>query len=84
VIFASLMAPSAIGAPLSGRLTPAGAQRLGIVVFIAGQLARLVGLSEIAVGYGALAAAACLITLAATAGKGRNPASPADGHCVSE
>ncbi|MDQ3893371.1 MAG: MFS transporter [Actinomycetota bacterium] len=139
VIFASLMAPSAIGAPLSGRLTPAGAQRAGMVVFalalavilaslrleavvpfvlasaaagsaqgatfagslrallaeatpaeragllavvyaisysgaavpslIAGQLARTLSLFEIALGYGALAALACLITLAAA----RNP-----------
>jgi MFS family permease len=134
VIFASLMAPSAIGAPLSGRLSPASAQRIGMSTFfgalvvilvslrlgtvvpfiaasavagaaqgatfagslrtllaevrpleragllsvvyaisytgaalpslIAGQLARLLSLFEIALGYGALAAIACLLTLA--------------------
>jgi MFS family permease len=133
VVFASLMVPSAIGAPLSGRLLPAGAQRVGMVLFllavvvilasihlgsigpflvasliagaaqgatfagslrallaettpaqragllavvyaisysgaaipavIAGQLARTLSLFEIALGYGALAAIACLITL---------------------
>lgn len=139
VVFASLMAPSAIGAPLSGRFTPAGAQRVGIVVFflavvgilaslrlgavapflvasavagtaqgatfagsmrvllaethpaeragllsaiyiisytgaalpslIAGQLARTLSLFDIAVGYGALAAVACVVTVA----RARNP-----------
>ena len=33
LVFASLMVPSAIGAPLSGRLTPAAAQRLGMITF---------------------------------------------------
>jgi len=135
VIFASLMAPSAIGAPLAGRTSPAGAQRTGIVVFfgavvaillslhagavvpfiiasaaagaaqgttfaasmrallaeataaeragvlsaiylisyggaaipglIAGQLSRTLSLFDIALGYGALAAVACAITLIA-------------------
>jgi len=135
IVFASLMAPSAIGAPLSGRLMPAAAQRVGIVAsflavaiilallrlevialfiaagavagaaqgatfagrlrgllanttaaeragllsvvcaisytgaaipsLIAGQLARTFSLFEIALGYGGLAAAAYLITLAA-------------------
>jgi MFS family permease len=135
VVFASLMAPSAIGAPLAARSTPAGAQRIGITVFlaavvvilialhggafvpfivasaiagaaqgstfaasmralldhakpaeragvlsaiyliaysgaaipglIAGQLSRTLSLFEIALGYGALAAIACLITLIA-------------------
>ena len=134
VIFASLMAPSAIGAPLAGRTTPARAQRIGMVVFfgavlaillslhagavvpfilrrrrgrrtgttfaasmrallsqasaaeragvlsaiylisyggaaipglIAGQLSRSLSLFDIALGYGALAALACVITLAA-------------------
>src|SRR3954447_2563887 len=41
VIFASLMAPSAIGAPLAGRASPAGAQRIGIVVFFAAVVAIL-------------------------------------------
>src|SRR5205085_12609326 len=33
VVFASLMVPSAIGAPLSGRLSPAAAQRIGMGAF---------------------------------------------------
>jgi MFS family permease len=134
-VFASLMAPSALGAPLAGRGTPAAAQRVGMVAFlvgvavillslrlgivasflvasavagaaqgttfaasmrallggagpadragilsaiylisysgaavpglIAGQLSRSVGLFDIALGYGALAAIACVVTLVA-------------------
>jgi MFS family permease len=44
VIFASLMAPSAIGAPLAGRTTPASAQRIGILVFFAAVVAILLSL----------------------------------------
>src|SRR3954463_8292269 len=44
VIFASLMAPSAIGAPLAGRTTPAGAQRIGIFMFFAAVVAILLSL----------------------------------------
>jgi MFS family permease len=47
LVFASLMAPSALGAPLSGRLTPAGAQRLGISVFF---LALIVVLGSLRLG----------------------------------
>jgi MFS family permease len=135
VIFASFMAPSAIGAPMAGQTAPATAQRVGMVIFalavavllvalhagavgafiaasavagtaqgatfagslrallaaatpadragllsaiylisyggaavpglIAGQLSRTLGLFDIALGYGALAALACLITLSA-------------------
>jgi MFS family permease len=135
LVFASLMAPSAIGAALAGRGTPAMAQRVGMVVFvaavaiilvslrfgivvsflvasavagaaqgttfagsmralltgagpadragilsaiylisyggaaipglIAGQLSRTLSLFDIALGYGALAAIACVVTLAA-------------------
>lgn len=36
LVFAAYMAPSAVGAPLGGRFTPAGAQRLGMVGFLAG------------------------------------------------
>jgi MFS family permease len=140
VVFASLMVPSAIGAPLSGHLSPAAAQRLGMGAFllavltllaslrlgaiapfliasaiagaaqgatfagslrallaetspaeragllaivyataysgaaipavIAGQLARTLSLFQIALGYGALAALACAITLAAATNPG--------------
>jgi hypothetical protein len=133
LVFASLMAPSAIGAPLAGRTRPATAQRVGMLAFtaavavilislhaglvalflvasavagtaqgttfaasmralltgasageragilaaiylisyggaaipslIAGQLSRTLSLFDIAVGYGALAALACVVTL---------------------
>jgi MFS family permease len=44
VVFASLMAPSAIGAPLAGRATPARAQRIGMVVFVGAVVAILLSL----------------------------------------
>jgi MFS family permease len=44
VIFASLMAPSAIGAPLAGRTTPATAQRAGMVVFVGAVVVILISL----------------------------------------
>ena len=44
VIFASLMAPSAIGAPLAGRTTPANAQRIGMAVFFGAVVAILLSL----------------------------------------
>jgi hypothetical protein len=50
VIFASFMAPSAIGAPLAGRTTPATAQRAGIIVFTLAVAALLVALHAGAVG----------------------------------
>ncbi|WP_426513078.1 MFS transporter [Dactylosporangium sp. McL0621] len=36
LVFAAYMAPSALGAPLGGRFTPATAQRLGMIIFLAG------------------------------------------------
>jgi MFS family permease len=36
MVFAAYMAPSALGAPLGGRFAPAGAQRIGMVAFLAG------------------------------------------------
>jgi MFS family permease len=36
LVFAAYMAPSAVGAPLGGRFTPAAAQRIGTIVFLAG------------------------------------------------
>jgi MFS family permease len=44
LVFASLMAPSAIGAPLAGRTGPAAAQRLGILAFAAAVAVILVAL----------------------------------------
>jgi MFS family permease len=50
VIFASLMAPSAIGAPLAGRTAPANAQRIGIVVFFGAVFVILLALHSGSVG----------------------------------
>lgn len=36
LVFAAYMAPSVLSAPLSGRFTPAAAQRVGMVVFVIG------------------------------------------------
>lgn len=45
IVFSSYMAPSALGGPLSSRLSPAGAQRIGTVAFavcVGGLLASLI------------------------------------------
>jgi hypothetical protein len=44
VVFAPLMAPSAIGAPLAGRTTPANAQRIGMGIYLGAVLVILVSL----------------------------------------
>ncbi|OYQ91270.1 hypothetical protein B9P90_28010 [Citrobacter freundii] len=49
VVFASLMAPSAIGGPLSGYFTPASAQRIGMTVFFLAVAGVLVALQTKAV-----------------------------------
>ncbi|WP_260478966.1 MFS transporter [Kibdelosporangium aridum] len=38
LIFAAYMAPSAFGAPLGGRFTPAAAQRVGMIAFLVGMI----------------------------------------------
>ncbi len=38
LVFSAYMAPSVLGAPLGGRLTPASAQRLGMMIFLAGMV----------------------------------------------
>jgi MFS family permease len=38
LVLAAYMAPSALGAPLGGRLTPAAAQRLGMIAFLAAMI----------------------------------------------
>jgi MFS family permease len=38
LVFAAYMGPSALGAPLGGRFTPATAQRLGMIGFLAGMI----------------------------------------------
>ncbi|MBD0023415.1 MFS transporter [Gordonia pseudamarae] len=44
IVFASFMAPYALGGPLAGRLSPAAAQRLGIVVFALAVVGVVIGL----------------------------------------
>ncbi len=38
LVLAAYMAPSALGAPIGGRFTPAAAQRLGMIAFLAGMI----------------------------------------------
>jgi MFS family permease len=38
LVFAAYMAPSVLGAPIGGRFTPATAQRLGMITFLAGMI----------------------------------------------
>jgi MFS family permease len=38
LVFAAYMGPSVLGAPLGGRFTPARAQRLGMIAFLAGMI----------------------------------------------
>lgn len=49
VVFSSLMAPSAIGGPLAGRLSPAACQRIGMIVFTLSLTGVVVALREGAV-----------------------------------
>ncbi|MFJ5063047.1 MFS transporter [Streptomyces nigra] len=64
VVFAAYMGASVIGAPLGGRFTPASAQRLGMISFLAaGQLTSTLSLPQISLGYGALALASALFTV---------------------
>ncbi|MCH6470755.1 MFS transporter [Sinomonas terrae] len=44
IVFASFMAPYAIGGPLTGRLSPLTAQRAGMVVFALGVIGIVIGL----------------------------------------
>jgi MFS family permease len=45
LVFAAYMGPSALGAPLGGRFTPASAQRLGMVSFLAGWIGIITALA---------------------------------------
>ena len=45
IVFCSYMAPNVLGAPISGRFTPAGAQRTGMVVFVLGVGSLLSGIA---------------------------------------
>lgn len=58
LLFAFYMAPSVLGAPIGGRFTPAAAQRIGMVVFLAGWISII---AAIALGTLALFIAATII-----------------------
>lgn len=45
LVFAAYMAPSALGAPLGGRFTPAGAQRIGMMAFLAGWIGVIIAIA---------------------------------------
>jgi MFS family permease len=63
LVFAAYMAPSALGAPLGGRFTPAAAQRLGMIAFLAGMIGIIAAITT-----GALA---LFITATIVAGAGQ-------------
>ncbi len=44
LVFCSYMLPNVIGAPLSGRFSPAGAQRVGMALFVVGVATLMVGI----------------------------------------
>jgi MFS family permease len=58
LVFAAYMASSVLGAPLGGRFTPAAAQRLGMIAFLAGMIANI---TAIATGALALFIAATIV-----------------------
>ncbi|WP_345482922.1 MFS transporter [Actinopolymorpha pittospori] len=58
LVFAAYMAPSAVGAPLGGRFTPAAAQRIGMIAFLAGMIGII---TAIATGTLALFIAATIV-----------------------
>ncbi|TDD53481.1 MFS transporter [Nonomuraea terrae] len=45
LVFAAYMAPSALGAPLGSRFTPAAAQRLGMIAFLAGWIGMITAIT---------------------------------------
>jgi MFS family permease len=58
LVFAAYMASSVLGAPLGGRFTPAAAQRLGMIAFLAGMIGNI---TAIATGALALFIAATIV-----------------------
>jgi MFS family permease len=58
LVFAAYMGPSALGAPLGGRFTSAAAQRLGMIIFLAGWIGII---TAIATGTLALFIAATIV-----------------------
>ena len=45
LVFAAYMGPSAVGAPLGGRFSPAAAQRIGMIAFLAGWIGMIAGIT---------------------------------------
>jgi MFS family permease len=45
LVFAAYMAPSVLGAPIGGRFTPAVAQRIGMVTFLAGMIGIIIAIN---------------------------------------
>lgn len=74
LVFAAYMAPSVLGAPIVGRFSPAGGQRLGMIVFVVG----MVGIIS------ALATGGLLVFIAASsvAGAGQGIAVSASVHAL--
>lgn len=64
LVFAAYMAPSALGAPLSGRFEPATAQRIGMLTFLTGMAGIITAVAVDALGVFIVA------TLVAGAGQG--------------
>jgi len=64
LLFAAYMAPSALGAPLSGRFEPATAQRIGMVTFLTGMVGLITAVAVDALGLFIVA------TIVAGAGQG--------------
>jgi MFS family permease len=46
LVFAAYMGPSALGAPLGGRFSPAAAQRIGMLAFLAGWIGLLIAIAN--------------------------------------
>ncbi|TDU83276.1 putative MFS family arabinose efflux permease [Kribbella voronezhensis] len=46
LVFAAYMGPSALGAPLGGRFSPAAAQRIGMIAFLAGWIGLLTAIAN--------------------------------------
>lgn len=64
LVFAAYMTPSVLGAPIGGRFTPAAAQRLGMLIFLAGMIGIITAIAAGTLNLFILA------TIAAGAGQG--------------
>jgi MFS family permease len=45
LVFAAYMAPSVLGAPIGSQFTPAGGQRIGMVIFLAGMIGIIIAIN---------------------------------------